>query len=674
MEESLLKSNFVGRDGFRWWIGQIAPLSDGKGTAIWRSNVAGEGWGFRYKVRIMGYHPANQVELKDEDLPWAQTLLPTTAGTGAGGFAQDVKLQQGDVVFGFFLDGDDAQVPVILGAFGRTNYIKNLKPGPFRPYSGTNEFIKAADGKTSAIPGSEANDANAISAPNPVNQNPKNLKPQQVTQSQQVGEKVLLASKEPSTLDKISNTLDNFFNELQKYQDGISRGIESAREWLKQEIDLRVEQLENIVSPMVEGAIKGVLDALKPLIQAGLEILYQTVYGLVFAATLNPTTANKAAEKAQKAMIPLVDELEKRIKCLGKAIIKAIGNIIRDMLYSIVDTIANFVSCVAEQFMGSLMNSIIGQIASALQSAIGGLQTILKYVGGFDTEEFLRGAGESFLNLLGLPKCDKGKIEDVRMWSIGKGPILVNDSNVQNILDVANNAFAIMSEQQGTVNPIEGIAGIVGAFDIFNEGIQLPDFSGISDCFAGLPQFCGPPTINIFGGGGSGATAIPLFGNIVEGAGGATGSIIGVKMTSPGSGYIFPPFVEITDNCNQGYGAVARATIKDGQVTSIYVVSEGENYPAEQNDYVVNDVVVLNPGEGYSDGDIVTDNLGNTYETQVAFGYIVKVTPINTNSIQSLPVLSVTSETGVGAILKPIIDVRPEFQGEVKKVVDCITK
>ena len=145
-------------------------------------------------------------------------------------------------------------------------------------------------------------------------------------------------------------------------------------------------------------------------------------------------------------------------------------------------------------------------------------------------------------------------------------------------------------------------------------------------------------------------------------------------MTSPGSGYIFPPFVEITDNCNQGYGAVARATIKDGQVTSIYVVSEGENYPAEQNDYVVNDVVVLNPGEGYSDGDIVTDNFGNTYETQVAFGYIVKVTPINTNSIQSLPVLSVTSETGVGAILKPIIDVRPEFQGEVKKVVDCITK
>lgn len=670
MEESLLKSNFVGRDGFRWWVGQIAPIKE------WAANATqkGQGWGFRYKVRIMGYHPQNQVELPDKDLPWAQTILPTTAGTGGGGYAQNVKLQQGDVVLGFFLDGDDAQIPVIIGAFGRSEYIKYLKPGPFRPFPGSNEYIKAADGKTSVIKGSEANDANPNSAPNPVKQNPKNLKPGQVTQSQQVGEKVLLAKKEPSTLDKISNELDNFLSELQKYQDGISRGIESARQWLKNEIDLRVEQFENIVSPMVEGAIKGVYDALKPLIQKALEILYQTIYSLIFSATLNPTSANKAGEKAQKAVIPLVAELEKRIKCLGKTIVKAIGNIIRDMLYSIVDTIANFVSCVAEQFMGSLMNSIIGQIASALQSAIGGLQTLLKYVDGFDTEEFLRGAGESFLNLLGLPKCEKGKVEDVSVWVVGKGPIQTKDANINSILDVANTAFAIMSEQQGTENPIEGVAGIVGAFDIFNEGIQLPDFSGIGDCFAGLPQFCGPPTINIFGGGGSGATAIPLFGNIVEAAGGATGGIIGVKMTSPGSGYIFPPFVEITDNCNQGYGAVARATIKDGQVNSIYVVSEGENYPAEENEYVVNKVVVLDPGEGYSDGDIVTDDFGNTYETQVAFGYIVKVTPINTNSITSLPVLSVTSETGVGAILKPIIDVRPEFQGEVKKVVDCITK
>ena len=670
MEESLLKSNFVGRDGFRWWVGQIAPIK------VWRKNTTDptNGWGFRYKVRIMGYHPANNIELKDEDLPWAQTLLPTTAGTGAGGYATDVKLQEGDVVFGFFLDGDDAQVPVIMGAFGRTPYIVSQKDGPFNTFSPTNDLIKPPDAVTSAIRNSQVTSGGPNSVPNPVNRDSRRVNGvDNVAQSDATGNTVLLASKKPSTVDKISNALDEFLAEYQKYSDAISKGIEWGKEWLKQEIDFRVEQLEKIVTPMVEGAIKAVMDQLIKLIKAGLKILYGTVYGLVLAATLNPVEANKAGELAERALIPVVNDLEKRVKCLGKSIVKTLGNIIRQMLYAIVDTIANFVSCVAEQFMGSLMNSIVGQIASALKSSIDGLQTILKYVDGFDTEEFLRSAGESFLDLLGLPKCEDDKIEDVREWVIGRGPKLTKDTAIQGILDVANAAFAKTAEQQGTDNPVEGIAGIVGAFDIFNEGIQSPDFSGIGDCFAGLPQFCGPPTINIFGGGGTGASAIPLFGNIIESAGGATGSIIGIKMTNSGSGYIFPPFVEITDNCNQGYGAIARSVIKDGQVTSIYVVSEGENYPAEQNDYVVSDVVVLDPGEGYSDGDIVTDTEGNTYETQVAFGYITKVTPINTNSISTLPVLTVTTETGRGAILKPLIDTRKEFQGEVKQVIDCIT-
>ena len=26
LENNLLKSNFLGRDGFRWWIGQIPPV------------------------------------------------------------------------------------------------------------------------------------------------------------------------------------------------------------------------------------------------------------------------------------------------------------------------------------------------------------------------------------------------------------------------------------------------------------------------------------------------------------------------------------------------------------------------------------------------------------------------------------------------------------------------
>ena len=77
IDESLLKSNFIGRDGFRWWIGQIPPISTMEGQ------VDGKGWGNRFKVRIIGYHPYSEAELPNEDLPWAQCLIPTTAGSGA---------------------------------------------------------------------------------------------------------------------------------------------------------------------------------------------------------------------------------------------------------------------------------------------------------------------------------------------------------------------------------------------------------------------------------------------------------------------------------------------------------------------------------------------------------------------------------------------------------------
>ena len=40
--------------------------------------------------------------------------------------------------------------------------------------------------------------------------------------------------------------------------------------------------------------------------------------------------------------------------------------------------------------------------------------------------------------------------------------------------------------------------------------------------------------------------------------------MIDIKVTNPGNNYTFPPFVEIVDNCKQGLGGVARATVKDG--------------------------------------------------------------------------------------------------------------
>jgi len=55
--------------------------------------------------------------LSNGDLPWAQVLLPTTSsGTSAAGINQH-GLQVGSWVFGFFADGDDCQMPVVVGVY-----------------------------------------------------------------------------------------------------------------------------------------------------------------------------------------------------------------------------------------------------------------------------------------------------------------------------------------------------------------------------------------------------------------------------------------------------------------------------------------------------------------------------------------------------------------------------
>ena len=96
IDESLLKINFVGKDGFRWWVGQIAPAAV-QGDQLSPSKDS-ESWSYRRKVRILGYHPFSKAELPDADLPWATALIPTTSGTGRAKFEKTVVLRPGDVV------------------------------------------------------------------------------------------------------------------------------------------------------------------------------------------------------------------------------------------------------------------------------------------------------------------------------------------------------------------------------------------------------------------------------------------------------------------------------------------------------------------------------------------------------------------------------------------------
>ena len=98
-------SNFVGKDGFRWWVGQVEKTDEN----VKNSN--------RYKVRIIGHHLADCEGQGTDELPWANSVAPTTNAFTASGGAT-TNLSYGDWVIGFFMDAEMAQQPYILGSIG----------------------------------------------------------------------------------------------------------------------------------------------------------------------------------------------------------------------------------------------------------------------------------------------------------------------------------------------------------------------------------------------------------------------------------------------------------------------------------------------------------------------------------------------------------------------------
>lgn len=89
--------NFIGRDGFVWWIGSVEDTNDPLTLG-------------RCRVRIFGYH-GDAVDIPTENLPFAVSIHPINTPNLYG------TPRIGDLIFGFFLDSTEAQEPAMLGYF-----------------------------------------------------------------------------------------------------------------------------------------------------------------------------------------------------------------------------------------------------------------------------------------------------------------------------------------------------------------------------------------------------------------------------------------------------------------------------------------------------------------------------------------------------------------------------
>jgi hypothetical protein len=122
-----------------------------------------------------------------------------------------------------------------------------------------------------------------------------------------------------------------------------------------------------------------------------------------------------------------------------------------------------------------------------------------------------------------------------------------------------------------------------------NEINQLdPNVLITTDECGGISQKkeCGPPTIQIFGGGGIGAAGNPIVGN--------DGAILAVDIIRGGNGYQYPPLVSARDICNYGSGATFTTVI--GEVVETTETFDNE---ADFEDYELCDPTDVGYGQNW---------------------------------------------------------------------------
>ena len=92
----MFNKDFAGKNGFIWWVGIVENRVDPMAVG-------------RCQVRIFGWHSTNEALLPSEELPWAQAMYPIN---NSKSFSSP---NVGDWVVGFFMDGELAQMPVMMG-------------------------------------------------------------------------------------------------------------------------------------------------------------------------------------------------------------------------------------------------------------------------------------------------------------------------------------------------------------------------------------------------------------------------------------------------------------------------------------------------------------------------------------------------------------------------------
>ncbi len=668
----------------QWWIGQVTDPVKGDWKDAQEKKQAEDGddiYSHRCRVRIVGYH-GNDSDLPDKDLPLAHVLLPPNQTT-TGGCGGTFQYQGGEVVVGFFFDGEDGQQPVVFGTLFKQSVINDrLKTFEFNsksqtdftPYTppdvrrraGKHRIHKKKKKKNGAGNGN----GEEVSVQFTPGENSRTLAQEYL----EIASNSRTHSHSPcqdNEISKISDTIKDFTKKVQSLQsiggganiDPIYGGFVDVTSEIKRATNL----VHNSMSLLVRRGRSWVID----------ETLNK----------LNLTMSDKVDKFNQVPTTEAIKGLSDIIECNFEKITDQLKDYIAKSLENMIGQVLDVPICGIENFLGDMF----GQINNILDSQLGSMFGQLNNITGGDlplpSEIFSKGI--KIANIItNVLDCDRVNC-----------PIPTTFTAKNGVNKAMGDVFDNIIEKSG----LSAITNLAEGINSIADGI--PAVPSRPNCNTSVLK-CGPPRVDFIGSSGQGAT-----GNAIVNA---LGKIIGVAINGTGFGYVEPPLISFFDGCGKGSGAGGYAVLKevtdsDGNtslgVANVVITNPGQDYlpktteedldgnikeviPNPNANYdgsvsyvtTLEDVVVQNTGFGYDNEDtatvidgsvsVVGDNLSgesgdalaiqNLGQAQVELniqdGLITGVNVVNGGfGFTDLPEISINSDTGAGGRLLPVL-------------------
>jgi hypothetical protein len=357
---ALFNPGFLGGN-FLWWVGQIADDS------TWRDNILPgkfenkdsiPGWGRRYKVRIIGLHDKEEETIPSDQLPWAQIMYPVTAGGGQTNAGATANLRQGNFVFGFFLDGQDMQVPVIMGVLGNNaqTSLQTTVGNSESNFSGTSGYARGSESKGAA--------KEKVPKEGLVIVKPKSPEQAKECASPPPGVKLDKFGLRPDLALTKSQLADSQSARAEADAQGLTGAAkdEFVRQRVAQGIKNRCQQSSSPTSPSQPGATKENVDAVHELSAADIQRQDKYVEKI---ALMNP---HGKIQSAMRAIQTTIDNLIQKISKYFNAItsyVDAVSNKISDL-----KKLVREASCQIAKYMKMLFDKIMEYVLKLLNKAL----------------------------------------------------------------------------------------------------------------------------------------------------------------------------------------------------------------------------------------------------------------------------------------------------------------